>query len=340
MQCFLGNGACVESMSSPRPKYDRLYDSLTKFEDWNQYGEDTQYATLDQEYPSALRAAVRRGCDDVVHLLIRPRYRLHNNSIEYLRAIIAGATSRRLDFIKGILETSDRDILDFRKLGNEMLWKAVRFDHKGVVQWLLDNGVDVNACTRGYDHFQPRCNGRNGALEIAAGLNHTRMVRFLVDRGAAINVNPSFQFGIPIERPSKCGQDAAVDMLLEYGADPGKALPEAAFGGQTRLVKSLLNRFPDLVHRKGWVHKNGEVGRRAIHCAAIAGNLTIITMLVEARVYLQESNGYDYPYEFPLYYSKRRGYSWVVRSLLSLGAPTMINQSLCPRTSIHTISKS
>ena len=53
-------------------------------------------------------------------------------------------------------------------------------------------------------------------------------------------------------------------------------------------------------------------------CALLAGNLTVITALVESGVSLE--NGYEDPSHRPLNAAKRRDRPWVVNHLRSLGA--------------------
>jgi ankyrin repeat protein len=316
LQYFLDHGARVDSMSNLWHSHDNHYQIFSELQDWNNHGENDRYATLDQEHPGALRAAVYGGHDVVVHLLLQPRYHLQHNSMEYLRAILAGAKSGRLKLIKLMFEVIGKNVSDFRELGNEMLWAAAYFGHSDIVHWLLDNGVDVNATTTYHEHTRPR---RDGALGIAARRGHTSMVRLLIERAAVVNVDRMPGYGrVPIENASEYGQEEAMKVLLRYGADPCDALPAAAFGGQARLVMTLLSEYPGLIHKGvGGDRNKGGVGRLALRWAMAIGNLTIITMLVEAGVPLND--GYHKDAQ-PLNYAQSYGYPWVVPHLLWLGA--------------------
>ena len=206
VQCLLDYGARHHAIASSRYR-PHSHHKLDDLADWNRYREDTvQSESLCWEPPTALRAAVRGGHESVVRLLLQPQYRLDTNSIEYLRAILAGAQAGRLDLIKKLFLVIGKDLSDFRGLGNDMLLAAIRFDRKEVVQWLLNKGVDVNAVRY------------HRAVERAVCSGNISMVQFLIERGAVVNSNPWNKSGyVPIEAASECGQEEVVGLLIEHG---------------------------------------------------------------------------------------------------------------------------
>lgn len=277
-------------------------------EQWNSQDEEIRCLSLNQHPPSALRVAVLGGHREVVHVLLRPQYRLPITSLEYLRAILAGARAGRPDFIELLFNVIGKDLSDFPYLGKEMIWTAIRYDQKEVVQMLMANGVDVNAFpdrdTREY----------YGTLHIAASLGNFSMVRFLIERGADVHSNGSGRDGnLPIEAAARCGQDEVVTLLIEQGADPVKAFQSAAGGGQTRTLRYLLNKYPDLPYRQG-----GDIGRAALYRALMARNLTSMSILAEAGVPL--NYGYEFLGGLPLDIAKMGSGQWVVNHLISIGA--------------------
>ena len=301
--------------------------SVARLADWNNHTEQARSIVLARGPPSALCVAVRGGHERVVRLLLRPQYRLHTNSVEYLRAIVAGACCGRMDLVQTLLQLLNKDISDFDDLGNKMLWEAARYNQKEVVRWLLDKGVLVNAFP---SYHEPR---RASAAEIAACAGNITMLRFLIERGAYINVNPRDTLGfVPIDAASKCGQEEAVELLIEYGGDPSIALSGAAFGGQVRLVRTLLSRFPELLYKD-----NGGVGRTAMCSALMAGNLAVITALVEAGQSLDD--GYEHPSHKPVNFAKRYNRPWVVKHLNSLGARET-NEKIVPELPCKCVSQS
>ena len=299
---LLDCGARLDAVSS----YWRQHRNLASQAEWNSQDEEIRHLALCEEPPSALRAAARGGHADIVHLLLRPEHRLPIASLEYLRAILASAEAGRLDLIGALFRAIRKDLSGFTGLGNEMLWVATRYDRKDVVQMLLDNGVDIDA-------FPDRFRTYYGALQIAASLGNTSMVHFLIDRGADVNLNGQGRDGyLPIEGAARCGQEEVVELLIKHGAHPSEALRSAAEGGQPRLMKLMLSRFPDLLNLEG------DTGREALWKALAAGNLTAISMLVEGGVSLND--GYEHPSLLPLDLAKKYYGPWVVDHLISLGA--------------------
>lgn len=297
------------------------YENFAQQADWNGQDEGPQLGTLYQRPHSALHAAVLGGHAAVVHLLLHPRHRLPTTSLEYLRAILAGATAGRLDLIGTLFQAIGKSLSDFERLGKIMMWAAVRHNRKEVVQMLLDSGVDVNA-------FPDRaCRRYHGTLQIAASLGNVRMVRFLIERGAQVTFQRSSRRlgDLPIEAASLGGQEEVVELLIEHGADPAAALIGAARGGQPRLIRALLSRFPDLPSRD-----EGEVGRLALEHALHVGSLTAITALVDAGVSL--NYGYAHPCQLPLNVAKRGFGPWVVDHLILLGAQETDTEAYTERT--------
>lgn len=261
---------------------------------------------------TGLRTAVLGGHTDVVRLLLQPEHRLETGSLEYLRAMMAAASAGRLDLAEAILEATGQDWFSFDWLRFEpeglslrsfMMWKAVAHDRVEFAEFLLSTGIDVNA-------FRDRFGSYRGTLEHAAVKGHVRMVRFLIERGADVELG-GVSNRFPGRQAAECGQEEVVDLLIQHGANPVHAFRGAAAGGQVRLLDHLLRRFPDLPDREG-----GEVGRKAL-ISALSTGLATITRLVEAGVSLND--GWK-PVNLPLDVAKKSYGLWVVNHLRALGA--------------------
>jgi ankyrin repeat protein len=305
---LLQNGARLDSVCTAWLKYP----DWTTQAYWNKRDEHERHSALTQSPRSALRAAVSGGHLNVVHLLLDDRHRLPLDSVEYLASIVTAAGIGRLDIIDALFRAIDKKISDFDGLGNEMLWRACRHNRQSVVEMLIDQGVDVN-------HWAPRARMFSSALQRAASFGHTDLVRFMLSREADIHLRTSRGGNdLPIMAAAHNGQAETVDLLLANGEDAGTALISAAHGGQIRMVRLLLDRFPGLPHCK-----SGLVGHEALERAANAGNLTVLTMLVEAGADINQCYCFDHggkPWHVPMRMSKKLGWKWVVQHLRSLGA--------------------
>ncbi|KAI1868397.1 hypothetical protein JX265_007220 [Neoarthrinium moseri] len=279
---------------------------LVSLPEWQAQNENIRPMSLRVEPPSALRTAVFGGHTDIVHLLLHSEHRLPITDTEYLRAILAGAKAGRLDLIDALLQTIGRKLADFPDLENEMMWAAVRYGRKHVVQKLLDNGADINA-------FRVPClYPDHSALYIASSLGNISMVHFLIERGAKINNNPN---RLPIEGAALAGHEEVVELLLDHGADPSSALRSAAAGSQPLLIKYLLHRFPDLPFRDA-----GELGLLAMVRALLVKNLTAVTLLVEAGVDPND-DFYTGPDGSLWYLAQQASFGrWIGEHLITLGA--------------------
>nr|POE51817.1 ankyrin repeat domain-containing protein 50 [Quercus suber] len=257
---------------------------------------------------SALRAAALNGHDEIVSLLLQPQHQLPKTSPEYFRAALAAVSIGRLDLVQMLFKTIEQDFSDFEWFRKEMIWVAVRYNRKSIVQTLLDMGVHVDSWPEG--------GGRQytSTLHLAAIMGHIGMVKFLLQQGAnpKCSARGSRQEQ-PIEGAARRGHTEVVELLIDHGADPALAFERAADGGQVHLLRFLLSRLPDLPHRK-W----GRVGLAALSHAVGIGNLTTITFLVvEAGVPLQNDRD---PSRTSFYSTRRLGPLWAIRHLLALGA--------------------
>lgn len=166
-----------------------------------------------------------------------------------------------------------------------------------VLQRMLDDGVDIN-----------NAQGRRHATALEAALavsevarpweeNYemkadTGRIRFLLDRGAQVNVRGG-QYGFPLQAACCESEESAthldrcftgVNFLLDncpdidvnaHGGLHGTALQAAAYWGQTRSVKALLQHGAD-------VNQRGGQCRSALNAAIFRHFWDIVEILLEA----------------------------------------------------------
>lgn len=115
----------------------------------------------------------------------------------------------------------------------EALRRAASAGDVAKVKELLAAGVDVNAA-----------NSYGGtALAFAADKGQAAVVDVLLEHGADVNAKDRFYGSTPLEWAMSHGRAEIVKALLDKGAQgEGEALTAAAAGGQTAIVKVILER--------------------------------------------------------------------------------------------------
>ncbi|KAJ7250208.1 hypothetical protein C8J57DRAFT_1667731, partial [Mycena rebaudengoi] len=134
----------------------------------------------------------------------------------------------------------DTSIQDQQK-GQSLLGAALS-GSLGIVQLLLDQGVNVNAESGSY----------GSALHAASREGHEAIVQLLLNRGAEMNVVDEF-YGTALQAATMKGHEAVVQLLLNKGADVnaqggyyGNALQAASREGHEVVIQLLLDRGADV----------------------------------------------------------------------------------------------
>lgn len=302
---LLDNGARQEMGSCKGERSAKLRNQ----NDWDLCSRELHYFCLSRGCPSPLRAAILSNESDIVTLLLQQRYRLPSNSLEYLRAILSAVQVGRHDFLTKILGVIGKDCSDFIDLREEMLWRAARHQQFSMIKMLLAWGVDINSSPG------PENGSHFGALHLAASFGYVRLAKYLLEEGANVNANGCVRpCSLPVEAAANCGQQEVLQILIEHGADAGKALRWGAESGQPRLVKYLLSKYPGLV-----TEDNGEVGQFALLASCSSGNLTSITALVEAGVALDPEFVDKSRFYVTMDWASHAGHTWVIPHLRALG---------------------
>jgi ankyrin repeat protein len=244
---------------------------------------------------SPLRAAALSGHEDIVRLLLQPKYNIWSFSRpEYYRAILAATRSGHENILDMLLNAAG---LDFDKIGSfkqQILFEAVRHDRENIVLRLLQAGTDVNF-SRGWD--LPRRKIQT-ALHIAAAHNRTGIIRLLLKFGA--NIGEKYEdrdsVFLPIDTAARFGHLDAVSILLEHGSSPTHAFGAAIYGSQIHLLRYLLDQ--GIVNLNMPFHDSGRcrvtVGREAMSQAILSCNPTIVKFLIAEGISVALEPGESY----------------------------------------------
>jgi ankyrin repeat protein len=219
------------------------------------------------------------------------------------------------------------------------LWEAARMGKLALVRWLVEQGAEINA-TGAYNHesfvqLSPYC--------AAIFYKRPEVAEYLRSRGTQIDIFRAAYLG-DIEQVSK---DLTADPELIHAEDPHDnlyyvpLLSFAVVGGNLEMIEFLLKQgavfgpysiqiylcrgdkgeHPEkielLLEYHAAVNEVGPKGRTALHYAAAAGYLEVITLLLYhgADVMIKDDQG-----ETPLQLARRKNKFAAVELLEKRGA--------------------
>ncbi|EAW11071.1 Ankyrin repeat protein [Aspergillus clavatus NRRL 1] len=225
---------------------------------------------------SSLRAAALAGHTEIVHLLLRPEYKLESCRNEWFRVFLAAARGGHADILMALLQAYGTTWDAQPELRKVVLWEAAYHGREPVVRMMLENGADVNA-----QLVNPALYSAS-PLQMAARHGHTPVIRLLLEHGADVACDVGYE-GSAVRVAASRGHEEAVLTLLEYGGDPCAAFRSATDGAQDHLLRILLQQGFDMNRRLHPTAPDTE-GNSALVMSAIRGCAQTVRVLVEAGV--------------------------------------------------------
>ncbi|KAF7969697.1 hypothetical protein HWV62_26146 [Athelia sp. TMB] len=289
-----------------------LYFDRPSILDW----ENPDSATvlhIDSSFPLALYAASNwashyrsSGADfidssaRVLHNLLLRLFTLPSETRSY--QLIGWARLYNLDY-----EGNGRLKTGRLPLDASPLYYACRVRSIRAVNYLIDNGADVNAAGKKATSRPLLAACLEGQLEIA---------QLLLEKGANVNAEGG-KYGTPLQAALARGRIEVAKLLLENGADVnaegrkyGTALQAASSRGHLELARLLLSKGAN-VNAEG-----GEYGT-ALRAASLGGHLQLAQLLLEKGANVNAGGG---KYGTPLQGAFIGGHLEVMKLLLNEGA--------------------
>lgn len=222
-----------------------------------------------RDYDRAIEGAARAGFTEVLDRLQESNFVTGTKGAPHtmrqkIKKTIEGG---HVDDLRRYMDKQTGDITKY--LPCDAVALAALFNHKSMVEFLLDEGMEVEspgifgtplrtACLlncesvvrlvldRGAD-INAHCDHMGDALQIAAANNHTSIVKLLIDEGADLDQKSGF-YGRALQAAAFLGQKRAVEILLDAGADVQAVgismdgFHAAAEGGHEDVMMSILQK--------------------------------------------------------------------------------------------------
>jgi len=245
--------------------------------------------TRDEWGETALHKAAERGLASLASLLLAHHADVNAKSLEKRTPLERAAANGHEIVAKALLARgADINIMSTSIWGGA-LHGAASSGALSLVRFLLDNGADINAQSR----------GGGSALQQAVENNHGAVVRLLISKGANVNAASCGPHGNALYTAASPAREEICRILLDAGADvnaPGGQFGYALHAAVQKnngasLVRLLLDRGAktDVI--------GGEVGT-ALHAAALnPDNEEIIQILLDRGADVNSRGGiHDYVY--------------------------------------------
>ncbi|KAI9785051.1 MAG: hypothetical protein M1835_003423 [Candelina submexicana] len=262
--------------------------------------EHFQSSRYEYNLDPALVQAAGAGHEDIIRLLLTPKYGLESSGTDYESAILAASRGGFVTIIQFLITHATN--MDISHVQRRLFFEAAFYGHAPVVQLMLDTGIQV-------DTDDGTC---QTALEKAAVHGNVQVIRLLLTKGAP---STGYHAAEALVRAAKNGHEAAVQVLLDAGADidakgrRDNPLGAAACYGEARMIRFLLEKGADLMPTK--------FGQRGLCVAAVKGHEAVVRVLVEAGI---DVNGPEDQTKSPMLNALSAGQMGIVRLLRQLGA--------------------
>lgn len=205
--------------------------------------------------------------------------------------------------IVNLLLDSEADATIANNLSETPLHAASRSGNKEIIGKLVQYGADIDATDS---------DGRTPLIRLLDN-RRTDAALFLIEQGADTEIADNTGHKA-IDYATAQGLRTVVERLsVESTTDTHGNTPlhQAAFNGQSEIVRSLLSAYPDMIDTAN------DVGETPLILAAREGNNEFVSLLVEHGANVNLADNLQHT---ALYYASERGYNEITEILLTAGA--------------------
>ncbi|KAI8501666.1 Transient receptor putative cation channel sub A member 1 [Branchiostoma belcheri] len=367
LPCLRCDGGCTSIHMAAMKACCGTLEYLIELSENKGYKREDLLSFKNKQDQMPLHAAVNGGNKEAVIRLIRIGARIDAKQDDESTPMHLASSQGALDIIKLMMETADKNrqtihLRDIQRM--TPLHKAAMFDHTGTVEYLLEEGADVN-CTD---------NEERSPLLLAASRGAWQTVKLLLSRGADANLrdlnkrnflhlsilggggvatfhgelskgslrdllDDKDEFGCtPLHYASEQGHLKSIELLLQQGAsakvknnEKQSALHFAAKYGRLNTVRSLLNspQGPNIINDPDGL------GDTALHMASANGHTAVVKFLLQKGAFIHKCQGG----RTALHLAAQGGHTQTLRVLLSTHAHLLNQTDKEGNTALHLAAR-
>lgn len=252
----------------------------------------------DESKKTPLYYAALNGNTDMVKVLLESGAEVNAKDEDGRTAYIMACDRGNIETANVLLKAGAEDSLPMA---------AARGDLEAVKAFIA-KGVDINTREKNYD--------QDTALTFASNLGHTEIVKYLLEKGANVNLSDA-NGRTPLWYASGVDNFENVKLLINAGADVNKrpkngetAIIRAACNGQTETIKLLLAK-------KANINDKTDENITPLMCAAMYDKAETINFLVANKANINQREEWGYT---ALMLAAKRGKANAVKALIKAGA--------------------